>query len=117
VRVDPPDSTPDATRLWLWRPPVPAPVQAGLPPARPIPGTGNGQLLRELARAGGEHLLCGELGELQGLIAAALGLKPAGADAIQIDEGRGASLLDGPLGWTFERSNVAGTGPHLAARR
>ena len=106
-------------RLWLWSEPLPAPVEAELestdtsrlnPEAEPAEVLGRAAL--------GEVSLWAAAPErIAELLVLALELPAEGAEALQLEGGRGASLVRGPLGWELERFGVAGTGPHLAARR
>jgi hypothetical protein len=107
------------SRLWLWCAPLPeetaAAFDAGSVPRLADEGAVEALLAR--AATGSEHLLVLGPERLAAVVVAALDLPPEGAAALQIDEGRGASLVLGPLGWELERFGAAGTGPHLAARR
>lgn len=106
------------SRLWLWCAPLPAEAAAAFQ-ARAVPhleDEGVAEALLARAATGPEHLMVAGPERLAAVVAAALGLPPEGAAALQVDEGRGASLVMGPLGWELERFGIVGTGPHLAAR-
>ena len=109
-----------AARLWLWRRPAPAGVQRELAArgARRLEAPGGPAALLAAARAAGAE--CFAVLEAEAIaegVALALGLRPGAAAALQVDEGRGVALADGPGGWALERSNVAGTAPPIAALR
>ncbi len=106
-------------RLWLWSEPLPTSVEAELESAdtpRLAPETEPGEVL-DRAASGGESLWAAAPERIAELLVLALELPAEGAEALQLEGGRGASLVRGPLGWELERFGVAGTGPHLAARR
>ena len=106
-------------RLWLWCPPLPpepaAAFEAGA--VSHLRDEGPAEDLLSRATAGTEHLLVAGPNRLAGVVAAALGLPPERTGALQFDQGRGASLVLGRLGWELERFGVVGVGPHLAALR
>lgn len=61
----------------------------------------------EAATAGaGTFVITTHYQVLRSIVAAALGLAPARSHALQNDPGHATLLVDGPLGWTLERSNV-----------
>lgn len=96
-------------RLWLWCAPLPPEVAAALD-ARRLEAEG----ALEEAAGGGESLVVADPEAIVGLIAAALGAR---AEALQLEKGRGASLVLSSRGWELERLGVVSTGPHLAAER
>lgn len=98
-----------SARLWLWCAPLPEQVAAALGARRLEADTA----LEEAAR-GGESLVVAGPETIADLIAAAL---DARAEALQVDEGRGAALVLSSTGWELERFGVVSTGPHLAAER